>query len=100
MTQCIITVELTGQLQHHLQHDQLTLDCSQAPTLAGALAALAVAAPTCVEILGKAITTPEQLTALPPGLLIMRQQTMLPRDPQTAVTDGDHLTLLPMISGG
>ncbi len=100
VTECTITVELTGQLQHHLQHEQLTLDCSQTPTLAGVLGALAIAAPASIGILGEAITAPQELTALPPGLLIMRQQAMLPRDPQTAVSDGDRLTLIPMISGG
>ncbi|MFZ9089198.1 MAG: MoaD/ThiS family protein [Planctomycetaceae bacterium] len=100
MSQCLITVELTGQLQHHLQQEQLCLECGQNPTLAGVLFALTTHSPKTAEILGTEVALPEQQTALPPGLLIMRDGLMLPLQPGTPVSDGDRLTLIPMISGG
>jgi sulfur carrier protein ThiS len=37
---------------------------------------------------------------LPPGLLVLRDQQLLPADPKFAVAAGDQITLMPMISGG
>ena len=98
MTQWQVTLEFSGPLQRAMQTRELTVTGSGACTLASILAALLVAQPRAAQAL--AVPADSVATTLPPGLLVLRNRVLLPLKPETSVTPGERLTLMPMISGG
>lgn len=98
MTQWQVTLEFSGPLQRAMQFTELTVQGSGPCTISSVLAALLHSQPAAANALA---ASPETVSrTLPPGLLVLRNRTLLPLHPDTTVTPGERLTLMPMISGG
>jgi hypothetical protein len=98
MTQWQVTLEFSGPLQRAMQSGELTVQGSGPCTISTVLAALMHTQQAAVGALG---VSPETVSdKLPPGLLVLRNRVLLPLRPETTVTPGERLTLMPMISGG
>lgn len=95
-----VRLELTGPLRRAAGTQQVTVPCNSQITLGELLDRLRALCPPTVAHLNPGATTAGRHSALPPGLLVLRDQQLLPSDPEFAVAAGDQITLMPMISGG
>lgn len=95
-----IRLELTGPLRRAAGTQHVIVPCETQITLGELLDRLRVLCPQTAAHLTPCATTAARHSALPPGLLVLRDQQLLPADPEFAVSSGDQITLMPMISGG
>lgn len=93
-------LELTGPLRRAAGTQHVTVPCSTQITLAELLDHLRVLCPPTAAHLNPGATAAEGHSALPPGLLVLRDQQLLQADPALVLSAGDQITLMPMISGG
>lgn len=96
----LVRLELTGPLRRAAGTQHVTVPCEAQITLGELLDRLRSLCPPIAAHLNPGTTTAGRHSALPPGLLVLRDQQLLPSDPEFAVAAGDQITLMPMISGG
>ena len=95
-----VRLELTGPLRRSAGTQHVIVPCETQITLGELLDRLRVLCPQTAAHLPPCATTTAGHSALPPGLLVLRDQQLLPADSAFAVSSGDQITLMPMISGG
>lgn len=93
-------VELTGPLRRAAGTDRLTFPANDVTTLLQLILQIRQSLPQTQSFLPLEIDESGNCRTVPPGLLVARGSQMLPQDPLFPLTPGDHLTLIPMISGG
>jgi len=98
--EAFVRLELTGPLRRAAGTQHVTVPCSTQISLAELIDHLRVLFPPTAAHLNPGATTADGHSALPPGLLVLRDQQLLPADPKFTVAAGDQIILMPMISGG
>jgi ThiS family. len=95
-----IHLKLTAQLERAAGTGEAEVDCESKQSLGIILARLTKIYPETTAILGQTCQLELSQGALPPGLLVIRDSTVIPARLETTVSAGDRLTLMLMISGG
>jgi molybdopterin converting factor small subunit len=96
----VVQVELTGPLRRSAGADHVAVPSGASLTLAELIEQLRQLYPATAPHLTVAVDGSGLCSGLPAGLLVLRNHQLLPSDPGFVVEAGDHLTLMPMISGG
>lgn len=95
-----LRVELTGPLRRSAGVTHIDVPIENQITLGNLLLRLQELHPATSLQLSPGAAAPDQPRAWPPGLLVLRNQQLLPADLEVLLTAGESITLMPMISGG
>lgn len=95
-----IVLVLTGPLHKATGLQEVTLPCRENCSLGEVLGQFLTQYPAAVSVCGLPDTPDRPLDRLPPGLLVLRDNVLLPLIPSTEIGSSQRLTLTPMISGG
>ncbi len=100
MNSCCLLLVLTGPLQTAIGRTEVSLHCPEVCRLGEILALFLQQYPEAIRVLGLHHVDGPSLEQIPPGLLVLQDNTLLPGKPDTEVRATGRLTLMPMISGG
>ncbi|MFM7058738.1 MAG: MoaD/ThiS family protein [Planctomycetota bacterium] len=95
-----VTVELTGPLRRAAGTERVAVPCSIRITLSDLVEQLRELYPGTAGHLAMSRDETGRCSGLPAGLLVLREHQLLPTDPEFVVDAGNHIVLMPMISGG
>lgn len=96
----MIRIELTGPLRRAAGTDSVVVLTDSPITLEELLNRLRNLYPATLPHLPPGTDASGRCRALPPGLLVLRNQQLLPAQTASLVSAGEQITLMPMISGG
>jgi hypothetical protein len=96
---CLLLV-LTGPLQTAIGRTEVSICCPEVCRLGEILTIFLQQYPEAIRVLGLQHVNGQSLQQIPPGLLVLKDNTLLPGKPDTEIRATGRLTLMPMISGG
>jgi len=95
-----LRVELTGPLRRAAGVTHTDVSIENQITLGDLFHRLQELHPATTPQLSPGAAAAGQTGIWPPGLLVLRNQQLLPADLEYVLTAGESITLMPMISGG
>jgi len=95
-----IVLVLTGPLHKATGLQEVALPCRETCSLGEVLGQFLRQYPAAVSVCGLTNLSDSPLDRIPPGLLVLRDNALLPLIPSTEIGSSQRLTLMPMISGG